>query len=245
MAAPGLRSYETIYNVGLLDDLHNYFPALLYEQNRFSNLTSVFHYVRSQMNRRFNLYAHGAQAFHHQQFETQEPVPIIIPPTPIARPAQQPPTPNVQIRERPVAPTRNEEQDLQSAVESLTGARLMLDLLGLGTGVQLQDTFPPLRRQTNAPGAEFWNQFRAPVVVRPSQAILEQNTELLEATGVPSNTVCAVCQETIQPTDQLRRLRPCTHVYHRSCIDQWFARSVYCPTCRHDIREATTGESAQ
>ena len=243
MSAPGLRSYETIYNVGLLDDLHNYFPALLYEQHRFTNLTSVFHYVRSQMNRRFNLYAYGSQAFHQSQeeFFRPEPTPIIIPPTPITRPMQpaQPPTPNVQIRQRPV----REEPDLAQAVDTLNTTRVLLDMLGLGAG--LVDPFPPLRQQARAPTAEFWNQFRAPVVVRPSQAILQQNTELLEATAVPSNTVCAVCQETIQPTDQLRRLRPCTHVYHRSCIDQWFARSVYCPTCRHDIREATTGESTQ
>jgi hypothetical protein len=41
------------------------------------------------------------------------------------------------------------------------------------------------------------------------------------------------------PTEECRRLKPCQHVYHRTCIDQWFLRSVACPTCRHDIRIAT------
>jgi hypothetical protein len=36
-----------------------------------------------------------------------------------------------------------------------------------------------------------------------------------------------------------RRLRPCQHSFHRACIDEWFRRSVFCPSCRHDIRNPT------
>ena len=54
-------AYQVVYGVGLLDDVHNYFPALLYDQGRFQTLTNVFSYVRSQLNNRFNLYAYGAR----------------------------------------------------------------------------------------------------------------------------------------------------------------------------------------
>jgi hypothetical protein len=55
-------AYQVIYNVGLLDDIHNYFPALLYDQGRFQTLVQVFSYVRHQMDTRFNLYSYGASA---------------------------------------------------------------------------------------------------------------------------------------------------------------------------------------
>ena len=52
--------YQVIYGVTLLDDIHNYFPALLYEHGRFQNLAHILSYVRNQMNTRFNLFSYGA-----------------------------------------------------------------------------------------------------------------------------------------------------------------------------------------
>jgi len=52
--------YQVIYGVSLLDDIHNYFPALLYDHGRFQNLAHIFSYVRNQMNTRFNLFSYGA-----------------------------------------------------------------------------------------------------------------------------------------------------------------------------------------
>ena len=268
--APGRLQYDTIYGVGLLDDLHNYFPALLYEHSRFSNLTSVFHYVRTQMNARFNLYSYGAQMYRDEGAASTAPPFVFVPPTPRMAPMQPqgPPTPiQTTVRQRfedpptpPAATTQAQAQeDLMTVVNSLNSSRILLDLLGLGTGlgagpqISLHDPFPPLRRQTATPAADVWgplrgnpfgDQFRAPVVVRPSQTVLARNTELLAGNTLPSNTVCAVCQEAIGEADSARRLIPCTHVYHRSCIDQWFARSVFCPTCRHDIREAPVAAPA-
>jgi len=47
---------------------------------------------------------------------------------------------------------------------------------------------------------------------------------------------CAVCLETYVAGDALRRL-PCLHAYHKDCVDQWFARSVECPVCKHDVNQ--------
>jgi hypothetical protein len=272
-AAPGrprssAARYETIYGVGLLDDLHNYFPALLYDHSRFSNLTSVFHYVRSQMNQRFNLYSYGAQMYREDSAPAPTSAPFVfVPPTPrmaTAGAPAGPPTPiqTTTVRQRfedPPTPVPGGQEDLTTVVSNLNATRVLLDLLGLGTLAaapmpDLNDPFPPLRRQTAAPGADLWgplrgnpfgDQFRAPVVVRPSQAVIGRNTELVAGNTLPSNTVCTVCQEAISETDQARRLIPCAHVYHRACIDQWFARSVFCPTCRHDIREAPVAPAAE
>jgi hypothetical protein len=59
----------------------------------------------------------------------------------------------------------------------------------------------------------------------------------MNGTSVPENSRCSICQDSIIPADVCRKLIPCGHTYHKNCIDQWFNRSVVCPTCRHDIRE--------
>merc|ERR1712129_190402 len=41
---------------------------------------------------------------------------------------------------------------------------------------------------------------------------------------------CTVCLESFRTGEELRVL-PCFHRYHRSCIDEWLARSPACPIC--------------
>jgi hypothetical protein len=57
------RTYETLYGVGLLDDLHNHFPAVLYDPDRFRSVRDVLHYIASRTRRRFDLYSFGLSAF--------------------------------------------------------------------------------------------------------------------------------------------------------------------------------------
>jgi hypothetical protein len=53
--------YESYYGFGMLDDLHNFFPDLLYNNGRFTTLQSVFAYMNAQMNDNFNLYARARE----------------------------------------------------------------------------------------------------------------------------------------------------------------------------------------
>ena len=57
------NSYDSLYGVHLLDDLHNYFPALLYEPNEFETVQDVLHYVAGQARRTFDLYSYGQEAY--------------------------------------------------------------------------------------------------------------------------------------------------------------------------------------
>jgi hypothetical protein len=189
-------NYQIVYGVGLLDDLHNYFPALLYEQNRFLNLTHVFHYIRTQMNQRFNLYSYGANLYNEQNGMNMEPT----------------------IRITPINSNMNEE--------SLATTSILLSLLSS------LSSLPGTRINTNQPMTPM-----TPVIVRPTPEIIQANTTILPYSEVPHNSICSVCQDAIRPTESCRKLNFCNHIYHRSCIDTWFERSVYCPTCRHDIRE--------
>ena len=154
--------YEVVYRIRLLDDIHNYFPALLYTQERFLSFNQVLHYIRYQL------------------------------------------------------------RALSRVEESLANAEFILNLLST---IVIRDV------GTGAGDPAF----TAPVVVRPTSAQIDEGSEIV--TDI-SGSNCAVCQDIIVEADTCRRLRVCRHVYHQSCIDQWFRRSVRCPTCRHDIREA-------
>jgi len=70
-----------------------------------------------------------------------------------------------------------------------------------------------------------------PVPVVASQAQI--NSSLVNVANITSG--CAICQDFI--TSDGCRIRQCRHSFHRSCILNWFASSVRCPVCRHDIRE--------
>ena len=171
--------YDVVYNVSLLDDIHNYFPALLYSHSRFTTLTQILHYVRHQMNHHFPGYGIGA----------------------------------------PTAATgaATTTLNLIQAIDVIT----LLNRFG-GAGA--------------AAGAAA--TFASAVIVAPTAEQLESASETItDLSGSDLSNRCAICQDGILSTDTCRRLRACGHVYHRSCIDQWYQRSVRCPTCRHDIRD--------
>jgi hypothetical protein len=203
--------YQEIYGVGLLDDLHNYFPALLYDQGRFQNLTQVFHYVRHQMNSRFNLYSYGAAQ---------------------ARMGAQAPTP---FTTGPVSTNADEISFMRTTIPvstSAAGANTHTILVDL-----LSSFLAPEAAAAGPPAAPLWTSFRQPVVVRPSSETINRATQLVSGTSIPAESNCAICQDRIEQTDTARKIIVCQHMYHQHCIDRWFLRSVYCPSCRHDIRE--------
>jgi len=49
---------------------------------------------------------------------------------------------------------------------------------------------------------------------------------------------CPVCLGEFDDADSspsLRRLRPCSHVFHRSCLDTWLRTKSACPICKTSI----------
>lgn len=71
--------YQTIYGVGLLDDIHNYFPRLLYSSGEFRTLQDVMIYVQDRITQRFNLFTYG-----RRQYEASLPSHPQVPPTRVA-----------------------------------------------------------------------------------------------------------------------------------------------------------------
>jgi len=82
------RDYETLYGVSLLDDLHNYFPAILYEPEQFRNVAQVLTYIQRQTHRRFDLFTFGQTAYNERRPQPPAPLaqrsvhPVAPPPLP-------------------------------------------------------------------------------------------------------------------------------------------------------------------
>lgn len=78
-------------------------------------------------------------------------------------------------------------------------------------------------------GPSSWTD---PVIVRPTA---EQITAATSVAGILNDDNCAICQEIMD--GPVTRINHCSHMFHPNCISEWFTRSVFCPNCRHDIRE--------
>ena len=83
--------YENVYDVGLLDDLHNYFPNILYRPDQFQSVQDVLMYIREMTQRRFNLFDYGRRRYQ----QTAAPA---APAAPLA-PAAPPVIPRVRLGE--------------------------------------------------------------------------------------------------------------------------------------------------
>ena len=205
--------YENLYGVGLLDDLHNYFPDLLYNTSSFASVPQVLGYMQSQTRQRFDLFSRGMNAYRQTQQRTTVPPPsfqaradfFYTPPTAVRhRFNETVPVDNIHTRvmgnlnRRTIA----EEQQFFNLLNALLGGLPM----------------------TN-------------VIVRPTSQQINAATTL-STVSTPINDVCAVCQDGYEVGNEKRSLNVCHHSFHRGCIDTWFQENVHCPVCRHDIREA-------
>ena len=46
---------------------------------------------------------------------------------------------------------------------------------------------------------------------------------------------CIVCMSAFDVGEIVREI-PCTHEFHRDCIDKWFKTSIRCPSCNKQLR---------
>ena len=51
--------------------------------------------------------------------------------------------------------------------------------------------------------------------------------------GTKEEAECAICQEDL--AEHTATQLPCSHVFHRDCVQQWLLRKASCPTCAKAI----------
>jgi len=204
------------YGVQLLNDLHNYFPEILYG-NRFQN-DPLVNYIREQVASRFNLYTNAQNQYfnthrtllQNQQANRLASMPLTPPhQTTYNNPTSPPPPPlNLYFTSSQSNPSVSHSPVTNPIVTFLN--------------TLLQEGFDiPMNLQN--------------VVVCPTTNQINSSTTIVEVTN-PQDS-CAICQERMNPSDRIRRLNHCRHMFHDNCIMTAFETSVRCPVCRHDIRE--------
>lgn len=221
--------YERVYDVGLLDDLHNYFPGLLYEPERFRTVSDVLGYIRQNTSRRFNLFDHGARLY--QQNRTQRT------PVPQNTFTRQTPVVNRWNPPIPVVPQPQQyEFDLTNEVDAALLVPLLRSLDRLAALSPAPIPHQPVQRVVG--GNRFASLFQD-VIIHASQELIDSGSTM-RTLLMDVEESCSICQDRMRQGENIRRLNACQHEFHGACVDNWFLqRSVLCPVCRHDIRDPT------
>ncbi|KAG4944134.1 hypothetical protein JHK85_048780 [Glycine max] len=63
-------------------------------------------------------------------------------------------------------------------------------------------------------------------------------SDLKVSTVLPE--VCCICLAKYENNDELREL-PCSHLFHKDCVDKWLKINALCPLCKSDVGENLTG----
>ncbi|XP_010255196.1 PREDICTED: E3 ubiquitin-protein ligase ATL9-like [Nelumbo nucifera] len=74
--------------------------------------------------------------------------------------------------------------------------------------------------------------------VGPSPASpLPQGTELVryQVEVGAKRSVCAICMEGFRPSEWVRAMPRCKHVFHYLCVDPYLIRDQTCPICKRDF----------
>lgn len=232
-------TYQYYYGVGLLDDLHNYFPALLYDVEQFRTVSDVLAYIGAQTDSRFNLFSSATRQFRQSR--------------PVSPPPQQSQQSRRYVYPSSLLPSRSVRTaptyaSVAAAVPT-TATPTTPPLNSLITET-FEFTMPPPVPTTQR--ANDTADLRAlinilfgggstldPVIVRPTAEQLASATQLSMATNAHEQESCAICQDSYTDGQAIRTLNVCHHIFHKSCIDRWFETNVHCPVCRHDIRETS------
>ncbi len=227
------NDYETVYNVGLFDDLHNFLPAILYDHRRFQTVPDLLGYIHTQTLNHFNLYNRGRQTYQRTR-------------------RQDVPTGQTATATRPIQITTQETIDIMPLFTTQLNTPLTAQgihaLLNPPTvdDTDTDDTTPGLDvimnllqrgllRRTAATAAATAME---PVVVRPTQEHIDRATTQRMATVEDEQSNCSICQDSFTDGQAIRQINHCRHSFHRICINPWFDRNVHCPVCRFDIRES-------
>ena len=221
------------YGIQFLDDIHTYFPDILYNPDRFTNVQALLQYIRSQTSARFDLFSNAQRINAVQGNVTQPYIPQTsfpplfqrppVPPVTTAPPAVfQQPLPSLPLQpQQPHLPQQSLQNYFNTNLEILPLNEFLSSVLLGSLGQEYT---------INA-------SFSEPVTVAPSLAQVESATEIYQSDQTNNNVRCSICQDSFGEGRTIRSIHNCGHEFHRECIDIWFQRNVHCPMCRLDIRE--------
>jgi len=221
-----MNSYTSIFHVGLLDDLHNYFPDILYNSERFRNVQDLLQYIRHQARTRCNPFEQGLREYNNlPQNRVISPPPVQIPVVDI----QTSNIPSIPANTSNVTPARIRTRIPAAPLRRTAGYTFAYpeygneDIIGINTIASLFNLALNPTTMVDVPVVPTNQQIDLATAILPSPTTLREP--------------CAICQDTLEGTVPLRRINRCQHTFHQQCIDTWFQTGVTCPICRTDIRD--------
>jgi hypothetical protein len=251
-----------MYGFGLLDDLHNFFPEMLYDETLFPDQRfGWFRYRASSLfptifTRQMNMYRIYNAASRQEMFQTwvhsqtigvaPAPAPATqAPPTVQAPvPVRTTPTPN----RPPVTPSRATTTSIPPNLPPRPTTYSRTTTLGNDVDILTAlFTIPTTNNNNRYSNPVFGtndllslltnslNLQDVPVV--PTLEEIEGASRVIPHSEIPHDVNCTICQEHNHPNETSWRRLGCSHAFHASCIIPWFARNVHCPVCRADIRD--------
>ena len=214
----------------MLDDIHNYFPAFLYEQSRFQSVSDVFQYMNQQIDAHCNLFRRGLNQYNRRN-----------PPVSLSRSQ-----PRIITQEYvDIIPLFQQRARTSTGVGTGAGVGVGTGVgtgTGAGTGAGV-GTIPLNYTFGQSLLSEYLTSIFQPptntmesVPIIPSVSQINASTSLESANLDSEDENCSICQEHYTEGQAIRTINHCEHKFHKNCIDIWFARNVHCPVCRYDIR---------
>jgi len=227
------RNYESIYGSPLIDELHNFFPEFMYDEQIFGaepymwmrhRITTLFPQTFVRQRTLYNIYQSTSRRSDYETWRFSTFPSVGLRGTPRFSPPirTEPTLIEPVIRVTPVrTPVRTQEQiDFSLLNTTLTNL--------LNSALTEEATIP-----TNN---DLLRMLMVDVPVIATNDVIARHSEIINRDAVPADTNCAICQERNHETETVWRKLHCSHYFHRSCVDRWFLRNVHCPVCRYDIR---------
>jgi len=238
-----MNRYQTHYDVPLLDDIHNYFPALLYEPDAFETVGDLLGYVRNQMQQRFDLFSSGQRGYvplrpRGLRAEVSGGTATAFAAAlaaASARAGQAAQAANAQAQHTTTIYTNPNSIDRTRTIIADLAMPSPPRVTRTGEMAAISELLNLILPVPGLAVAAPPNSFMEPVVVRPTQEQIDAGSSLVEI--ATEGVICPVCQDDVLIATQARELDACGHQFHTGCIETWFRRNVHCPVCRHDIRD--------
>ena len=197
------------YGIEIFDEIHHYFPDILYNSQRFQNVQQLLSYIQTQVRNRVDLFRNALNS--HMQTNTIYDNSPFITPHILQAPLITPRRYQVQQPSQNAMPTGTE-----NFITNLLAGLINSDISG--NDINITATFAD----------------RVPVY--PTLEQIEQATSMRMATTADEGSACSICQDNFTSGQAIRKIVQCSHEYHRGCIDTWLQSNVQCPICRHDVR---------
>jgi hypothetical protein len=222
------------YGIQLIDDLHTYFPAILYNPEQFTSTQGLLQYVQRQVRTHTDIFTRNRTAFHESSAHQSTPSPLRTPPSIIRTSHQNDRLDLAPIFAEMLYPPRTSTEEELHIQYPPYNTRINNSLNTLSNTILLTELFNTIQTIQSPQPIQIP---QTPVLVRPSLEQITTATVLRQANDTDDESQCSICQDTYTEGQAIRTIQHCHHSFHKNCIDPWFQRNVRCPVCRYDIRD--------